>query len=159
MEGRAEQTPITGDPLPWCPPQRNLFPVACEWASDLQEHKRQVHSVSKSVEKTTEPSTPSRACHLPSFLPSFPTQDIKGRGSERFSEKEVSTEKARWLFTQGGIPFYSSVSTAQPFLPGTQSCPPSPQLTSDVSEGGERVPNSGLVKFSQNLGLKRKYML
>lgn len=29
-------------------------------------------------------------------------------------------------------------------------------LTSDVSEGGGRVPNSRLVKFSQNLGLGKK---
>lgn len=60
---------------------------------------------------------------------------------------------------RGGTIFYSSV--LQPSLSSQRliRCPLSTMLTSDVSEGGERVPNSGLVKFSQNLGLKRKYML
>lgn len=115
MEGRAEQTPITGDPLPWCPPQRNLFPVACEWASDLQEHKRQVHSVSKSVEKTTEPSTPSRAYHLSSFLPSQRKTSKREEASASLRKKFLLRKPAGCLLRG------ASLSTAQSPQPSLSS--------------------------------------
>lgn len=85
------------------------------------------------------------------FLPAARHQ---GTGSRPFSEKEAARE-ANILTDERGVAAYSSASQSGLPVPG----PPAPQLTSDVSEGGDRVPNRGLVKFSQNLGLKRKHML
>ena len=91
---------------------------------------------------------------------SCPTQDTGGRGSKHFSEKEVCSEESTLAVHSGEVsPLQLSLqpSLASQGLRVTAGL--LLLLTSEVSEGGERAPNRGLVRFSQNLGLKRKHML
>lgn len=46
--------------------RKGTFAIECEWPSDLQGQKLQVHSVSKLAEKTMGPPTQSRARPFPS---------------------------------------------------------------------------------------------
>lgn len=93
MEGnsRADTNHKATNPLPWCPPQRNLLPTACQWASDLQEQKPPARCLQVSGED------------LEQGMPlSFPKQDIKGEEASTSLRKKFLVKKAR-------IPLYSSI--------------------------------------------------
>lgn len=101
-----------------------------------------------------------RAVNAEQAMPlSFPSKISKGEEASTPLRKKFPVKKTLLLLNEGTYHFLHLSLTSQPVLPETlRPSHPSPRLTSEVSEGGERVPNSGLVKFSQNLGLQGKYI-
>lgn len=93
-----------------------------------------------------------RAFHLSRHATLLP----RGQEAGTALQKERLVKHSVMFTARSSSPHYRP--TLPPRNSQALSYPP-PWLTSDVSEGGERVPNSGLVKFSQNLGLEQKHLL
>ena len=131
--GGGEQRVVRTSPLGPLPPtwartgtgtskQESTFPS--EWASNLQEQKRQVQCL--------EVSGDHRASNRAGHATLLPKQDLKGEETNASLRKKFQVKKTCWSFSQVGVDIFHSPVSAQPSLPGPlHHCPSlqhSPQM-------------------------------